>query len=115
MVMVVIGAPERIYAQGYFRPRARVELLNACSGLSGHFPRESRFAMVNREAPGEARARHSETHVRPGLVEPGPSSTFVAQILGQDLLTTRPDLSACGRAYARAGSEQRAPRLLRLA
>jgi hypothetical protein len=113
--MIVIGAPESFYARGYFRPRARVELLNACSGLDGRPSRESRFAMVNRKPPGEARACYSETHAQPGLVEPGPNSTFVAQILGQNLLTTKPDLDACGRAYARAALNKREPRLLHYA
>ena len=115
MVMIVIGAPESFYARGYFRPRARVELLNACSGLNGQSRRESPLPMVNREPPRETRACYSETYAHPGLVEPGPSSTFVAQILGQDLLTTRPDPHTRGRAYARAGREKPAPRLLRLA
>jgi len=90
--MTLVGAPESIYARGYFKPRARVELLSACSGLNGRPPREGRSAMVNREPLAEARACYSETRARPGLVEPGPSATFVAQILGQDLLTTRPDV-----------------------
>jgi len=115
MVMIVVGAPESFYARGYFKPRPRVELLNPCSGLNGRSPREGGFPMVNRETPNETRACYSETHAHPGLVEPGPSSTFVAQILGQDLLTTRPDPHTGGRAYARAGREQPAPRLLRLA
>ena len=115
MVMIVIGAPESIYARGWFKPRARVELLNPCSGLNSRSPREGRFPMVNRETRHETRACYSETHAHPGLVEPGPSSTFVAQILGQDLLTTRPDPHTSGRAYARAGREQPAPRLIRLA
>jgi hypothetical protein len=113
--MIVIGAPESIYARGFFRPRARVELLNACSGLNSRSPREDRFPMVNREPSHETRACYSETHAHRGLVEQGPSSTFVAQILGQDLLTTTPDPDACGRAYARAALEQPTPRLLRLA
>ena len=115
MVMIVIGASESIYARGFLRPRARVELLNASSGLNGRPPRESRVPMVNRELAGDACAYHSETRIDRGLVEPGPSSTFVAQILGQELVTKRPDADACGRAYARAGCEQPEPRLLRLA
>ena len=115
MVMIVIGASESIYARGYFKPRTRVELLNACSGLNSRSPREDRLPMVNREPSRETRACYSETHAHHGPVEPGPSSTFVAQILGQDLLTTRPDPHIRGRAYARAGREQPAPRLLRLA
>jgi hypothetical protein len=113
--MIVNGAPESFYARGYFRPRARVELPNPCSGLNDRSPREDRLRMVNREPPREARACYSETRAHPGLVEPGPSSAFVAQILGQDLLTTTPDLSACGRAYTRAAHKKPALRLLRLA
>jgi hypothetical protein len=113
--MIVIGAPENIYARGFFRPRARVELLSACSGLSGRSPREGRLPMVNRGTPGDAGACHSETHIHPGLVEPGPSSTFVAQVLGQDLVTTKPHPDAFRRTYAHAGREQPAPRLLGLA
>ena len=110
------GAQESVYARGYFRPRARVELLNACSGLDSRSPRENPIPMVNRRTPGQASACYSETRVHPGLVEPGPSSTFVAQILGQDLVTTKPDADACGRAYARVVADQvPAPRLLRLA
>jgi hypothetical protein len=113
--MIVMGAPESFYARGYFRPRVRVELPNPCSGLNDRSPRDDRLCMVNRETPREARAYYSETNARPDPVEPGPSSAFVAQILGQDLLTTRPDLNACGRAYTRAAHENPAPRLLRLA
>ena len=113
--MIVNGAPESFYARGYFRPRARVELLNPCSGLNSRSPREDRFPMVNREPSREPRACYSETHAHPGLVDAGPSSTFVAQILGQDLLTTRPDPHACERAYARAVSEKAALRILRVA
>jgi len=70
---------------------------------------------VNRGMPAEGGACYSETHVHYGLVEAGPSSTFVAQILGQELVTKRPDPDACGRAYARAGCEQPTLRLLRFA
>src|SRR5688572_26792692 len=115
MVMIVIGAPESIYARGWHEARPRADFLNPGIGLNSRTPPVGRFPILNRETRHETRACYSETHAHPGLVEPGPSSTFVAQILGQDLLTIRPDADACGRAYARARSEQPAPRLLRLA
>ena len=115
MVMIVIGAPESIYTRGYSKPRGRVELLNQSSRLNGESGRESRVHMVNRKPRAEQTACRSETYTGHVLIEPGPSSTFVAQILGQDLVTKRPDPDVCGRAYARAADATPAPRLLRLA
>jgi hypothetical protein len=113
--MIIVGAPESIYTRGASKPRSRVELLNASSSLNGRSPRESRVPMVNRELRTDSGACYSETRGEHVLIEPGPSSTFVAQILGQELVTKRPDPDARGRAYARAADATPAPRLLRFA
>jgi len=113
--MIITGATASIYARGFSRPRHRVELLNTSSSLDNRLAGETRLPMVNRRGHNEPTACHSETQVFQDLVEPGPSPTFVAQILGQDLVTKNADLDTCRRAYARAAYETPTPRLLRLA
>src|SRR5262245_2670767 len=115
MVMIVVGAPESVHTRGYVRSRTRVELLNASSGLNDRPPRESPVSMVNRKSQVGTSACRSDTYTDHVLIEAGPVSTFVAQILGQDLVTKKLDRDACGRAYARAVEVTPAPRLLRLA
>jgi hypothetical protein len=113
--MIITGAAESVYARATARPRRRVELLNACSGLGSGSARESRLPMVNRRDPEGLAACHFETRAFPDIVESRLSSAFVAQILGQDLLTKRRDASLGGRAYAQAlRDEAPVQRLLRL-
>ena len=114
MVMIITGAAASVYAKASARPCHRIELLNACSGLDSHSPRESRLPMVNRQEQEPCGACHSETRTYRDLVESRLSSTFVAQILGQDVPTKGADASLGGRVYAQAGRKAPIPRLLRL-
>jgi hypothetical protein len=112
--MILTGAASSVYAKAFSRSRQRVELLNAGSGLDNRFPRESCLAMVNRQEHELRGACHSETRTHPGLVENRLSSTFVAQVLGQQPQTQRADGFTAGRVYAQAAHQPPAPRLLRL-
>jgi hypothetical protein len=112
--MIITGAAPSVYARASARPRHRVELLNACSGLDSRSPRESRRPTVNRQGHEPCGACHSETPTYPGMIESRLSSTFVAQVLGQDQRSNRADAGMGGRAYAQTAHRPKAPRLLRL-
>ena len=112
--MIITGAAATIYARATSRPRHRVELLNASNGLDVGLPRDTRFPAVTRRLHDQPDACHFETRSYAGLIDSRLSSTFVAQVLGQDLLTKRPDTTEGSRAYEQAGREAPVQRLLRL-
>src|SRR5215510_8066703 len=113
--MITNSASLSVHARDFARPRRRVELTNACNGLNDQSRNESHQRTVNRERDGELVACHSETRPFPELVESRFSSTFVAQVLGQDSSAKRMDPGVRARAYARTRAERTAPQLLRLA
>jgi len=112
--MIITGAATSIYARAGAKPRHRVELLNASNGLDVGLPRETRFPAVNRRIHDRPEACHFETFSHASLIDSRLSSAFVAQVLGQDLVTKRTDVTEGSRAYAQAGREAPVQRLLRL-
>ena len=112
--MIITGATASIYARATAKPRQRVELLNASNGLDADLPRDTRLPAVNRRIQERPGACHFDTCFHARLIDGRLSSAFVAQVLGQDLLTKRRDASEGSRAYAQAGREAPVQRLLRL-
>lgn len=112
--MIIIGATASIYARATAKPRHRVELLNASNGVDVGLPRETRFPAVNRTLHERPDACHFETCSHVGFIESRLSSAFVAQVLGQDLLTKSRDTTAGSRAYAQALNDAPIQRLLGL-
>jgi len=115
LVMMIVGAAGSVYARNVVRPRHRVELLNDCSHLDDRSARENQPPVVNARNHDRPVASRFETRDHLDLVEVRWSSTFVAQILGQESLTKTTDARRAGRVYAEAGRDAPVKRLLRLA
>jgi hypothetical protein len=112
--MIITGTAATVYSRATARPHLRVELLSASNGLDRGSPGETRRPTVNRRAEERPHACHFETRCYPGLMDSRLNSAFVAQILGQDLVTKRADGTLGGRIYAQAQREAPVQRLLRL-
>ena len=112
--MIVTGSAANVYIRAAARQRPRVELLSPSSGLDMDTPRETHARPVNRRTPEPTQLRHFGTLPQDGLMQSRLSSAFVAQILGQNLVTKPQDPRPAQRAYAQAQKQEPAPQLLRL-
>ena len=92
-------------------PRRCVELANPCSGLNKHSAEARRLLITNRDEVGGGAKRQIGTVGALMGIDARWNSPFVAQVLGQDPLTNKPDPERGTRAYALAAST-RAQRLL---
>jgi len=113
--MIVNGTAASVYVRAASRQRPRVELLSPCSRLDMDTPRETDARPVTRRRQDQPPPRHFETGPHAGPTLSRLSSAFVAQILGQDLVTKPQDPGPAQRAYAQAQRLEPAPQLLHLA
>src|SRR5262245_50041453 len=112
--MMTSGASQCIHARGFLRPRLRVELANACSGLNGHPRHQGANHAAERNAVRRPYASHFRTEGACNPIAPQWSTPFVAQVLGQSPLTKNADRHAARDAYARAAGRAVPPRLLKV-
>jgi hypothetical protein len=112
--MVITGTAANLHLRAASRQRPRVELLSPCSRLDMDTPQQAGARPVNRRRQGQPPPRHFETGPHADPMQNRLSSAFVAQILGQDLVTKRQDPEPARRAYAQAQRPEPAPHLLRL-
>lgn len=113
--MIVTDAAANVYLRATARSRPRVELLSPCNGLDMGMPQGTHPKSMNWRKPDHAPARHFETVIEAKPMQSRLNSAFVAQILGQDLVTKARDPGRAQRAYARAQGHEPAQQLLRLA
>jgi len=113
--MIVTGTAANVNVRAPGRHRPRVELLSPGSGLDMGTPRETHTRPVNAKDHEPPRPRHFETSAPADPMQSRLNSAFMAQILGQDLVTKPQDPERAQRAYAQARRHEPTPQLLRLA
>lgn len=113
--MKSVGPIIEIYAGARPEPRRRVEKASISSGLEDQRHRRGGPAILNAPITPSSRESRFETNSTVGSLGEGIPAGFIAQILGQVLLTKRPDPASGLRAYARAESDPGDLRLIRWA
>jgi hypothetical protein len=113
--MIVTGTTANVYLRAPARQRPRVELLSPCNGLDMGTPRGAHTPSMNGRSHEPPLPRHFETVRLADPMQTSLNSAFVAQILGQDLVTETPDPERAQRAYAQAQRREQTPQLLRFA